>query len=85
MFFIQTVECVNRCVAGRTKNEWNFDNKECYKKKAIENYYKNREQRSKQQKEHRELNKETVNAQKKISHLCECGVSYTNNHKARHM
>ena len=37
MFFIQTVECVNRCVAGRTKNEWNFDNKEYYKKKAIEN------------------------------------------------
>ena len=83
-YFIQNAECVNRCVAGRTKNEWHYDNKEHCNKKSNTHYYNNREQRLRQEKERRELNKGTINAKKKVSHLCECGVSYTNSHKARH-
>ena len=83
--YIQNTDCVNRCLAGRNKEGWYWDNKEHCNKKNLENYYNNREQRLRQMKEHRELNKETINAKKKISHVCECGVSYTNSHKARHL
>ena len=45
--FIRSIECVNRCVAGRTKKEWHDDNEERVKERMKE-----------YQKEHKEFFKE---------------------------
>ena len=34
---------------------------------------------------HYEKNKNTIQAKRQIKHLCACGGSYTNNHKAEHL
>jgi hypothetical protein len=96
---METVECVNLQIVGRTGKEWRADNKdkfkgytktyytkhnEVIKEKAIEYYEKNKEKITEKQKEYKEKHKEELQQKKLVSVLCECGSYYTHCHKSRH-
>tara|TARA_R110000765_G_scaffold257224_1_gene357514 strand:- start:10 stop:492 length:483 start_codon:yes stop_codon:yes gene_type:complete len=67
--YIETLDCVNKCIPGRTKQEYTEDNKE----KIIASkrqYYKD--------------NKEKITKRALQSINCECGITYTFSNKSRH-
>jgi hypothetical protein len=74
--YIRNNECVNRCIAGRTKKEYNEDNKEKIKEQTKEYREKNKEIINEKIKEYREKNKEIIK--------CDCGGSYQLYRKKRH-
>ena len=93
---IRELDCINKCIPGRTKKEWREDNKEkrleYYKqwkdnnKEYFNEYQKqyhenNKEKRNIQSREHYQNNKEKLNAK----YNCECGGRYTHCHRTRHM
>ena len=97
--YIETVECVNLQIVGRTYKEWQDDNKdkikgyhktyytkhnEIVKERAIEYYEKNKEIVTEKHRQYREKHKEELRAKKSTSILCDCGIYYTHNHKRRH-
>ena len=59
------VNCVNKQIPNRSKNEWNETNRESNKIKMKEYYHKNkdknRKERNKKERERREKNKEEIN------------------------
>lgn len=79
--FIETLECVNRNIPTRTNKEYYHDNKERYKQ-----YRQDKQEHYKQiKKEYYETHKEEIKAKwNKQKYECECGVSCSLNHKARH-
>ena len=56
---------MNKCVAGRNKEGWYWDNKEHCNRKSKENYYNNKEHYLQIQKEYNERNKEVVDNRRK--------------------
>ena len=62
-------KCVNKCIAGRTKQEYNEENKEI---------------RAEKHKQYRENNKEQIAQKEKVKFTCECGKTSTIGHKLRH-
>ena len=63
-------DCVNKCQAGRSGDEWRKDNKEHlqeYNRQYAENY------------------KDKIKARKEQTFTCECGSNYTYGHKTRHL
>lgn len=68
-YYIETYECVNEVIPGRTKKEYYEAHKE-----EISKYYKERYGE----------NKEEINEKKKVKYTCECGSTLTLQHKARH-
>jgi len=72
--------CVNRCVAGRTKKEYVEANKEKIKEKQKEYVEANKEKINEYYKEYVEANKEKINEK----FTCECGGNYTYKHKSQH-
>jgi hypothetical protein len=56
-YYIRNTKCVNKNIAGRTRQEYYEDNKEAFAKKAKAYYEANKETISKQEKEYREKNK----------------------------
>ena len=60
--YIKETDCINRCVAGRTKDEWYWDNKEHCNLKSIKNYEENKEYYLLKMKEYATKNKETIRA-----------------------
>jgi hypothetical protein len=70
-------KCLNRSIAGRTKKEYNENNKE----KLKEYYQNNKEKKKEYRKEYYENNKEKI--REKIT--CECGGRYSNDHKTHHL
>ena len=66
---IRELDCVNKCIAGRTRQQYRIDN---------------REQISAYDKQHYQYNKQRILEHKKQSYNCQCGSKYTNAHKARH-
>ena len=91
--------CVNRCVAGRTKKEYVEANKEKVKerqkeyveanKEKINEYYKeyveaNKEKINERRKEYVEANKEKINERSKKKYDCECGGKYIYANKSQH-
>ena len=70
---IKNNDCINRCVAGRTINEWKEDNKEhcqLMRKTYSEN---NKEQINQKSHQHYQSKKETINEKKKELIECSCG------------
>jgi hypothetical protein len=60
-YYIKSMDCVNRCVAGRTQTEYYQDNK-----KMIAKYYQDsKEMILKQQKEYRKANKDIISIKHK--------------------
>lgn len=67
---IHNTECVNKNIAGRTREEYRENNKEKISKKDKEYYENNKKNRIEQIKQYRELNKEKISEyQKKYREL----------------
>ena len=82
--FIRELNCVNKIVAGRTKQEYFEDNKE----HLIEwgnNWRKdNKEYITDYSNKYRSDNKETIKTKKSIPYTCTCGSTFRKDEKARH-
>ena len=70
-YYIRTLECVNKCIAGRTKKQWDIDNKDKMKQYREDNkdklteyskqhYKKNKDKISQRHKQYREDNKDKM-------------------------
>ena len=68
-YWIETTECVNRCIAGRSNEQWRRDHIE--EKKAYD-------------KKRREEKKEEISAREKEPYNCPCGCIIQRTEKARH-
>ena len=83
--------CVNMVIAGRTNNEWRYDNKEALikyrqdNKESMKQYYNdNKEIILERHKKHYESNKQVINEKQKQLVYCECGNSFTVSNKSQH-
>jgi hypothetical protein len=94
--YIRKMDCVNRCIAGRTNIEWYKDNREKRKEYRQDNkgklveyfkqhYQKNREKKLEQVKQYQQENREKILEKKKEKITCECGGVTTKNHLSRHI
>ena len=98
--YIRELECINRCIAGRTRSERREDNKEKLNEQMKQYYLENKEIISEYQKQYHEVNKDKISEKTKIYHEvnkdkiseknkekfnCECGNSYTYPNKSRHL
>ena len=93
--YIRNIECINKRIEGRTKEEYRDDNKEKIKEQRKE-YYENNKEKDKQyrknnkekikeqQKQYYENNKDKILEKQKQLVLCECGVYSTIHHISRH-
>ncbi len=63
---IRSLDCVNKCIAGRTTNQYNKDNKEYLKEKTKEWKEKNKEIIKQKQKEHDQKRKEKRKEQRRL-------------------
>jgi hypothetical protein len=97
--YIRKLDCVNRCIAGRTFKEWREDNKE-----HVKEYYKewhednkehvkecrenNKEYKKEYDKEYKKNNKEKIKGYRKEYYkkkiTCECGKTFRIDSKAKH-
>ena len=93
-YYIENNECVNETIPYKTKDEINERKKEYFienKETILEyraNYRKeNRERLNKMESERYHKNKDEINKKnrEKPPCLCECGISYTIQHKNRHL
>jgi hypothetical protein len=96
---IRSIDCVNKRIEGRTKQEYYQDTKE-YHKKWVGEYYErnkdkikeynkelyenNRHKRIQQAKEWSEANKEKIAKRTQKKYDCECGGKYTHSNKLIH-
>lgn len=79
-YHIETNECVNRIVVGRTQKEYYEDNKETVHEKYKEYYEDNKDKIKNKVKEYRDENKEKIYEK----HVCQCGGCYTTYKKTQH-
>jgi len=86
--YIRNNICVNRCVAGRTKQQHYEDNKEKNKEKKKDYRENNKEKINEYNKEYYANNKEKLNEKNKennkVKYTCECGRIIRIGDKARH-
>lgn len=96
---IRSMNCVNKRIEGRTKEEYYQDNKE-YHKKWVGEYYErnkdkikeynkelyenNRHKRLQQAKEWSEANKDKIAKRTQKKYDCKCGGKYTHQNKSIH-
>ena len=65
--------------------ENNYENKKYEILKKQKDYHQaNKEARNEKKRIYREQHKEEINKKNAVKHICECGMTYTQNHKARH-
>jgi len=80
----RVIECINHRIAGRTRKEWEQDNKEALAKNKREYYQNNKEALAKNKREYYQNNKETFKARDNKVVICECGIESTKQNIARH-
>ena len=92
---IRATTCVNKNIAGRTKKEYEKDNKE-QKKQFYDNnkqqineiskqfYESNKQQILEQQKQKYNNNKQQINERRKQKYTCECGSTLRKDAKLKH-
>ena len=96
---IREMECVNKCIAGRTPKEyyernkkaiaeqqkkWREANKEVMAEKSKEYREANKEKIAENKKKYYELNKEVISEKNKEKYNCECGSVLRKSDKSRH-
>ena len=59
-YYIKELDCINKCVSGRTQKEYYQDNKEELAKKHKEYYQNNKEELAKKKKQYQIDNKEEI-------------------------
>ena len=82
--YIEIIECVNKNVAGRSKQESHKQYRERNKDKIKEYHEKNKQKINEYIKQYREKNKEKIKEQKNEKHVCECGGRYTQQNRSIH-
>jgi hypothetical protein len=70
---IREMDCVNKCIPGRTQKEYREENKEQILERKKEYRQNNREQISEYNKEYHQKNREQISEKKKEKVTCECG------------
>ena len=83
-YYMETIECVNLQIVGRTPKEWKNDNKDKVHEIYKRHYKKNGEVLKEKCKEYRDANKDRIAERDLKSVLCDCGSYYTHCHKSRH-
>lgn len=78
--YIRELECVNKCISGRTRKEHYQDNKEQILEDKKQYHIENREKRCEKQREYYKNNKEKIT--EKIT--CDCGVVFNKYYKNTH-
>jgi hypothetical protein len=73
---------INKSIAGRTTKQYQIENKEKYTEYNKQYKIKNKEKCRQYTKKYN--NKEKIKALNKVKFVCECGGTYTNQHKKRH-
>ena len=76
-FYIESNECVNKQVPGRTPKEWRAENKEKKAEYMSEYRHEHRENLLKQMKEYNDAHKEENVARRAVKVTCECGCTVT--------
>ena len=71
---IRNNNCVNKCVSGRTMDEWRIENKNYIQKYSKEYYEKNKNK----------IQEYKLKSREKCF-SCECGGCYTEQNKSRHL
>ncbi len=79
-YYIRTMECVNKSIAGRSIQEYYEDNKEKIIKRTLQYYKDNKENIKVRSSKYYEENKEKIN----VLYTCECGRSIIHQSKSRH-
>ncbi len=79
--YIRTLLCVNKLIAGRTKQEYRADTMD----KIIEYRTENREEINTNQRAYFQKNKEVILAKQKERFDCLCGKTYSRTMKSQHM
>ena len=84
----KNTNCINKNIAGRTRDEYNKDNKEYYKEYYKEYRNDNKEYYKEYNKEYYEDNKERIKEYdkeyRKVKYLCKCGKTLTTGSKKNH-
>ena len=79
-FHIQQTECINKCVAGRSVNQWKLDHKE----RTRAYYEKSREKDIERARNRYEAKREQINEARMALAKCECGCEVRRDHLAQH-
>lgn len=82
--YIREMKCVNKCIAGRTKKEWTYDNRFEIRKRVLKWQKENRDKANVSLKKYRDANKEKIKKYKKQPYTCECGITLQLCSKASH-
>jgi hypothetical protein len=84
-YYIDTFECVNINVPGRTQAERKKKYDDTHKEK-LQNYRnENKKRKVDYDKKRRNENKEKIQERRKLTFVCECGSTSTTDHKSRHI
>ena len=84
--YIRELECVNKCIAGRTSKEYTEDNRERRKPLLKQWREENKDTLKEKQKKYVEDNHDVLIAKKKEIMTCECcGKTYKRSHKSDHL
>ena len=84
-FYIRnTPKCINKCIMGRTRKQYNQDNKKIILEKAKQYYDEKKEIISEQRKQYYEDHKKEIKEYQKQKTICVCGSETTIYQKARH-
>jgi glucosamine 6-phosphate synthetase-like amidotransferase/phosphosugar isomerase protein len=81
---IRNEECVNKRIAGRTKTEYQLENKEYIINQRKEFRTMNKEKITEQKKQYYIINKDKVLENQKQLVVCECGTELAKTHISRH-
>jgi hypothetical protein len=85
-FWIETQQStLNKVIPTRTKQEWCEEHKEEILEKRKQYYDEHKEEMLEKRKQYYDEHKEEIREQRNQPFDCECGGSYTNRHKSRHM
>lgn len=76
---------VNKCIAGRTRNEYYQNNKDMLKVKQKDYYNKNKTKCNEFNKVYYECNKEALQEHANEQFTCDCGGRYTRRNKSSHL
>ena len=83
-FYIESNECVNTSIPGRTQSEYKSENKEKISKQQKEYRDDNKEKISIRHKGWYSENKDEFNAKRSVKITCECGCKIRKSYIARH-
>ena len=83
-FYIESMNCVNKYIPGRSRKEYDQDNALYINEKNKQYRQHNKEAINERNKQYRQHNKEAIKERKNKKYDCECGGKFTDANTARH-